>query len=344
MVLPHAAVWLPSVQTAAELDTLLHQEYDRVLHDPEQNLAPYRRLLLYDALGPTAAFATPAERTTQLKAGLLPLSRADRVRTRMALQTAQHVLPIWDTEIAHVPYLLPAEITNDLRYMLDVMVEFDLPAEVRPPLLALLAARPVDYDALQAQATRIAPGLPTAQAALLDELIQMSIRLRQADPESCLRLAMDPSLLIHRVVAESTFLAVAKTELPRYTLDLAEAVWQGALDPAAVLLHRALIYQRLGTHLGLAEDELPARAFDVVTATYEALNQALGFGPFDGVQIAPDTREWTLMGTDAAAAAAVRAFSGIFDGPYATDSFEPERQRAFLGMVADRGHTSGLGG
>ncbi len=323
------AVRLPAIRTAGELDTLLRQEYDRVLRDPEHNLAPYRRLLLYDALGPTAAFAPPAERVAQLEAGKLSLTRADRVRARIALLTALHVLPIWDAEIAHVPYLLPAEIANDIRYMLDVMVEFDLPIDVRPPLQALLAARPVDDDALYAQATRIAGGLPTAQAALLDELIQMRIRLHQADPDRCLRLAMDPGLLVHRAVAEGTFLAVVSTELPQYTLDLAEAVWHGTVDPAAVLPHRALIYQGLGTNLGLAEDELPTRAFDVVTATYEALNQVLGFGPFDGVQIAPDTREWTLMGTDAAAAAAVRASSGVFEGPYATDSFDPQRQRAF---------------
>jgi hypothetical protein len=324
-----AAVWLPPIRTASELDTFLHQEYDRVLHDPEHNLAPYRRLLLYDALGSTAAFATPVERVAQLQAGKLSLTRADRVRARIARQTAHYVLPIWDAEIAHVPYLLPAEIESELRYILDVMIEFDLPPEVRPPLLALLAARPVDYEALYAQVPHIASELPTAQAALLDELIQMSIRLRQADSARCLRLALDPNLLLHRAVAEGTFLAVASTELPQYTLDLAEAMWQGAADPAAVLPHKALISQILGTNLGLADEELPARAFDVVNATYEALNQVLGFGPFDGVQITPDTREWTLLGTDAAAAAAVRAFSGVFDGPYATDTFDPERQRVF---------------
>jgi hypothetical protein len=257
-------VWLPTICTADELDLLLHHEYAYVAQDPEHGLAPYRRLLLYDALGPTCAFATPAERIAQLKVGVLRLTRADRVRARIALQTAPHVLPIWDAEIAHVPLLLPPEIENDIRYILDVMVEFDLPPEVRPPLLALLAARPVEYPRLQEQAAIIADSLPAAQAALLHELIQMGIRLSQADRDICLRLEMDPSLIVYRAVAEGTFLAVPKPELPRYTLDLAEAVWRGEIDPAAVLRYRALIHQMLGTNLGFAEEELPARAFDVV--------------------------------------------------------------------------------
>jgi hypothetical protein len=286
-------------------------------------------LLLYDAFGPTCAFATPAERVTQLKASVLPLTRADRVRARIALQTAQYVLSIWDAEIAHVPLLLPAEIENGIRYSLDLMVEFDLPPETRPPLLALLATQPVDYPRLREQAALIASSLPTAQAALLHELIHMGIRLSQADHDNCLRLELDSNLLLHWAVADGTFLAVAITELPRYTLDLAEAVWHNEVDPAAVLPYKALIYQVLGTNLGLAEEELPARAFDVATSTYEAFNQVLGFGPFDGIQITPDTRERALLGTGAAAAAAVRAFSGVFDGPYATDTFDPQRQRAF---------------
>lgn len=321
--------WLPAIPTAAALEALLQQEYQRVQRDPEHNLAPARRLLLYDALGPTAVAATPIAWVDQLRAGMLPRTRADRVRARIALQTARRVLPIWDAEIMHVPYLLPPEIANDIRYMLDVMVEFDLPVEVRPPLLALLAARPVDYDALDAQATRIAADLPAAQAALLDELIQMSKRLLQADPERCLRLALDPKLLLDRAVAEGTFLAVADTELPQYTLDLAEAVWRGAVDPAAALPYLGLIDQIMGTNLGLADDELPTRAFDVLAATYEALSQVLGFGPFDGVAISPDTREAALLGSDAAAAAAVRAASGVFDDFFATESFDPQRQRAF---------------
>jgi hypothetical protein len=322
-------MWLPTIRTAGELNRQLHHEYARVTQDPEHGLAPYRRLLLYDALGPTCAFATPAERVAQLKAGVLPLTRADRVRARIALQTALYVLPIWDAEIAHVPLLLPSEIENDIRYILDVMVEFDLPGEVRPSLLALLAARPVEYSRLQEQAATIADSLPAAQAALLQELIQMGIRLSRADRDRCLRFELDRSLIVHRAVAEGTFLAVPKTELPRYTLDLAEAVWQGEVDPAAVLPYQAIIYQMLGTNLGFAEEELPARAFDVVRSAYEALNQVLGFSPFDGVQITPDTSEWSLLGTDAAAASAVRAFSGVFDGPYATDTVDPQRQRAF---------------
>lgn len=322
-------MYLPTIRTVKELNTLLHQEYTRVAQDSEHNLAPYRRLLLYDALGPTCAFTTPAEQIAQLKACRLSLTRADRMRARIALQTAKYVLSIWDAEIAHVSLLLPAEIENNIHYALNLMAEFDLPPQHRSPLLALLATRSVDYPRLREQVALIVDTLPPAQATLFYELIQMGISLSQADPGNCLRLELNSNLLLHWAVADGTFLAVANTELPQYTLDLAEAVWHNEVDLAAVLSYKAIIYQILSSNLGLVDEELPARAFDVATSTYEALNQALGFGPFDGVQITPDTREWALMGTGAAAASAVRAFSGIFDGPFATNMFDPQRQRAF---------------
>ena len=68
---------------------------------------------------------------------------------------------------------------------------------------------------------------------------------------------------------------------------------------------------------------------DVCEAADEAVNQALGLGPFNHLEISADTTEEELMGKGAAGSAAVKAWSNIYNGGLSTRSFDASRRREF---------------
>ena len=320
---------LPSIHTAADRDTILHAEFTHIQGHPQHNFAPYRRLFIYDALGPTWAAAHDYERQRELANAPLPLTRADRIRARIAIATAYHVLPLWDAIIPHYTCFSAAEMENHLRYSLEVMIEFDLPTALRNTLLPVVRTSPVEYAKLSILIAPSLSALPPDQATLLQTLIQMGEHYQTGEPSDCLRMTLPPALHLHWGVGDTTFLAVPLTELPIYTLNLAEAVLYGTITAAEVMPLRNILETMVGTYLGHDQDTLPAQAFDVYAATYEALQQALGRHPFNGIAITPTTTELEVAGIDAAAAPAVRAVSGIFEDTYPTDRWDGERQLAF---------------
>lgn len=320
---------VPLVHTLNDLEQRIEHELARVRRDSNHQFAPYRRMLLYAALGPTYSFPTEVDRTAQIKAGTLLLTRADRVRTRLALLTATHVLPIWDTELAGSRLATSAQIEREIQYMLRVIMELDLPTVMSPALSVLLTMKSMDYTQFQTLVNSAAHELTDSQRAILHELIADGIRAHQMGSSTCLRLPLNLNLLTERLIGKGSYLAVTNAEIPQYTCALANALLQGDLDSAAGLQQSALIAEGLGTFLGWDEEEVPDRALDCATAALEALYQALGYSPFRRNTINPTTTEEFVSGQGVAAAAAVRADSGIFEGLAATDTFDPERQLRF---------------
>lgn len=72
---------------------LLSKSLEHVRLHPEHALSPYQRLEIYDAFGPTYYSVQGQSRYASLDT--FQLTHADRVRARLALITAQHVLPLW---------------------------------------------------------------------------------------------------------------------------------------------------------------------------------------------------------------------------------------------------------
>lgn len=66
----------PAPRSAAELERLLRRELEMVAQHPEHRLDPRRRLLIYDALGPTYAFPSDRQRAEKIRQGALHLTRA----------------------------------------------------------------------------------------------------------------------------------------------------------------------------------------------------------------------------------------------------------------------------
>src|SRR6185295_16791575 len=109
------------------------------------------------------------------------------------------------------------------------------------------------------------------------------------------------------------------TELPVHTLQLAEGLLRGTVDPSNAITQSGDIRECFGNFL----------AYDVGKATYEALNQALGLGPFDRQEVTSMTTDAWLMGEGAAAAPALKAYSGVFADTISTTEYDPDKQQEF---------------
>jgi hypothetical protein len=100
------------------LQALIDHEIAAIQRDPNHALLPYRRLMMYDAFGPTFRFETYTERIQILQDGRLLLTRADRVRARLALLVAQYVLPLWQSSLEKAQLLTPERIDEQLHFIL----------------------------------------------------------------------------------------------------------------------------------------------------------------------------------------------------------------------------------
>jgi hypothetical protein len=192
-------------------------------------------------------------------------------------------------------------------------------------LLLLATRRRVDFAAAVAPilATALVPPT-TTQMAVLDELLTGAQLVWATPRKDTVALPLNPQL----AGARSLF-CIPATQLPTHLLQLAQAVLAGQVTSNQALRQSGDMQTILGNNLGEDEDEFPAQAYAVAAAAAEALNQALGLGPFDHQEITPQTSDAMLLGAGAAAAPAHHAACGIFDGVYATDAFDPLAQQTF---------------
>jgi hypothetical protein len=308
-----------------QLQTLLDHEIAAVQRAPDHALLPYRRLTMYDAFGPTFRSETYLDRIQILQAGRLPLTRADRVRARLAILTAQRVFPLWYTALEEVGLLLPERIEAEMHSLLSGFVELNLSPEVQPPLLAYLAGSTVDYQHLRVQIAALAPhDLDSAKRVIWQECVTAGIIATSAAPTAAVRIPLDPGL-----VEQRSIYSMPITELPVHNLQLAEGLLRGTVDPSNAIAQSGDIRECFGNFLGYDEEVFPAQAYDVGMASYEALNQALGLGPFDRQEVTSTTTDAWLLGEGAAAAPALKAYSGVFEGTISTTEYDPDKQQEF---------------
>jgi hypothetical protein len=307
------------------VQTLIDQEVAAILQHPDHALLPFRRLMLYDAFGPTFGSTTYEERVQILQNGQLPLTIADRVRARLAILTAYHVLPLWYPSLEASGLLDPIRIEPEIRALLSEMVRLYVVTGAQQNLIAQLGKSSIDYSLLKKQISSLEPHeIDSTKRAIMQECADAGIVVSSSPITAIVRISLDPRLAEHR----SVYL-LPITELPIHNLQLAEGVLKGTVNPRNGLSQSSDIRECFGNFLGYEEEELPARAYDVGMATYEALNQALGLGPFDRQEITPTTTDAFLIGEGAAAAAGLKAYSGVFEDNISTSLYNPEKQLEF---------------
>ena len=309
-----------------EVQELIEQELAVLQRAPEQALLPYRRLQLYAAFGPTYHSATFTERIDMIRAGQLPLTLADRVRTRLAILTAQHVLPFWFSALDDTNYVTPESITSEVHYFLGEYVNQPLDAGVQARLAPTLERTPLDFQQLRDQIEGFGAGeIDDSVRSILLTYVSIGL-LTSTDPRALgAQFILDP-----RIVGSWPFFTVPTVVTPLYMLQLATHVLDGSIEPRLVLDQMDDMHTALGNSLGFDELEGPMRAVFVCDAAYEALNQSLGLGPFDFVEITPTTTDEDLAGRGAAAAAALQAYAGIYVGHVPVGyEFDPVLRRAF---------------
>jgi hypothetical protein len=298
----------------------LIEQYSRSLNmDSSFTLLPFHRLTLYDAFGPTYASENHAERIAMLQRGVLPLTSADRARAQLALLTAQHVLPMWLPLLEETGFLEVSQLEDNICFGLYEMVTLETSPEVQSVLIPLLDERPVDwkhlYDRLIGE-----PGLAQHHRAIMAEYVAVGMQFSTGHSV----VSLDQQLAPHRNI-----FWMPTVVLPFHMLQLAEGLLRNEISPATGVAQRGDIHVSLGNFLGYAEEEFSAQAHDICFACYEALNQALGLGPFDGMHIDQHTTDEQLEGFGAAAGAAVKAYAGLFFNTISTPEFDPVKRRAF---------------
>lgn len=298
----------------------LIEQYSISLHtNASFTLLPFHRLTLYDAFGSTYASENLAERIAMLERGVLPLTSADRARAQLALLTAQYVLPMWLPLLDETGFLEVSQLEDNICCGLYEMVTLETSPAVQSVLIPLLTERPVDwkclYDRLIGE-----PGLAQHHRAMMAEYVAVGMQFSTGQRV----VSLDQRLAPHRNI-----FWMPTVLLPFHILQLAEGLLRNEISPATGVDQLGDIEVSLGNFLGYDEEEFSAQAYDICFACYEALNQALGLGPFDGVQIDQHTTDEQLEGVGAAASAAVKAYAGLFFNTISTSEFDPVKRRAF---------------
>ena len=82
-----------------KLTEITQLELRKLESDANSDLSPLTRSHIYDAIGPTRRSTSYSERYRQASEGKLELTRADRVRARLAILSARKVIPLWETQL-----------------------------------------------------------------------------------------------------------------------------------------------------------------------------------------------------------------------------------------------------
>lgn len=295
-----------------------------VAQRPDHALHPHERLALYAALGPTFASASHAERIAQIQADHLPLTRADRVRARLALLSVKRVLPQWTEAMASTSLLSAHGLLEFFPFLVKEWLRFQGLTDTTLLIPPIPLDRPIDPQTMINLDMYVKETLGPIPTAVFQEL-QTWFQAAQAAPShALLHYALNPQLAAHRPI-----MILPTAILPYQALQLADGVLAGIIPPHRGLEQASdLSYNIMGNDLG-TDESFPTQAYALVAATAEALYQALGLGPFDRQEVTPTTTDADLEGKGAAAAAAHLAACGIFDGVYATAEFDPLAQQHF---------------
>ncbi len=314
----------------AATQALIAAELDAVQRNLRYDLKPGRRVAIYDSFGPSFAPADYIERIGCIQAGKRILTTADRVRARLAILTGWHVLPIWQHTLTAAGLLSAEGTVQEVRYLLGGLVENHIISEKRTALLSLLNTSSFNGEQVWAGLASLTAqevnssiwSLAELQATMLELLIAA---LPAATRKHPLLVAQQryPPLPAWR---KSVLAHVLNHDLPQHLLHLAGAVLDESASLQRVFEESSEVHEILGNYLGYDEDELPGHAYAVAGAAYEALHQSLGLGPFNGLQIDETTTDEDSPG--AAAAAALKAYAGIFDGGILM-AFVPQKRREF---------------
>lgn len=308
-----------------DLQHLLARERALLAQAPEQALRPLSRIEIYAAIGPTYLSTSHDDRIALIRSGQAQLTRADRVRARLALLTAEYVLPLWFSALEEFGFLEEDSLAAEFYYALSELVRLHVADAAQPTLNAFLEATPVNYATLREQVERLSSdAVAEAQRSVLLEFIAIGhlLAANAADSADCFTL--DPRL----VEARSVF-RMPLAVIPLHTLQLARGLLDGTASARNALAQQEELFEGLGNNFGYADEDFPARAYYVCLAAAEALKQALGLGPFDRQRVTAATTDEVLEGEGAAAAPALKAYSGIFMGTLATNKYDAEKRREF---------------
>lgn len=313
------------MQIPNQVQSLIDRELAQLQADPTATVLPVTRLALYDAFGPTFASSSPSDRVDRIRRGTSTLTAADRVRARLAVLTAHHVLPLWLDSLDEAGLLAPEMVDDETRSLIQEFVHQHVAPEGQTALLALIRQHPLDYQGLHhAVLTVDAAHMDTIPRSMLVEAVTLNGAVRTYGTPHQIPIPLNPQLAPYRSIFFVPLVAV-----PSYILQLAEGVLDGSIAAQIALDHLGDIQEGLGTMLGYAEEDFSAQAYDICLAVAEALSQTLGLGPFDGLEITATRTDEDLIGKGAAAAAAVKAFSGIFEDQLSTRDYDAERRRSF---------------
>lgn len=288
-------------------------------------LLPYERLEMYAALGKTAYSENYVDRIMRIQSNTLALTRADRVRAQLSLLTAQHVLPLWEKNLMSRKLLSVTYVLNEIPIVIEqLMRQWNIYYD-EDAFFVYVDRNPLDFVGLATFVEGAAQGtLLPSQVAVLQELIVGAQKVQETASSASLSFPLDPRLAEHRSV-----FALPLVAIPHHILQLAQGILSGTISSHSGLAQSSDVDTLLGNNLGQDEELFPAQAYDVVAAAAEALNQAIGLGPFDGEAVSPTTTDAQLFGKGAAAAAAHKAACGLFEDLYSTNQFDPIAQRVF---------------
>lgn len=298
--------------------------YEEMLNDDHHQVFPRQRLALYDAFGPTYALSYE-QRIAALAANSVVLTHADQVRARLALLTAQHVLPLWFEVLAPFGLLAPEQVAEELQLSIEELVRLSETVPTNIPAGAITDHRSIHFELWEAYLSHADRQSFAAHThAILQDYTANGIRIQRLPPTAQAHLHLRADLAPYR-----SALNVPMTGLPMHMVQLAEGVHHQTVQPGDAFAQLGDLHTILGNYMGYDEDTFPAQAYDVAEAAYEALKQALGLGPFDHLEITDATRDTDLMGRGAAAAAANKAWSGLFEDTYSCEGYDPPKQKAF---------------
>lgn len=304
------------------VQALLDAEFTLLQHSPEQAFLPARRLAIYAAFGPTYASSSFEERIARIRAGQIMLTRADRVRARLALLTAQHVVPLWFAALDEAQLLTADRITDAMCYAFRQITLEHGATHIQEALDALFASGPISIEQLHVALNQLpANTLDLRQRSVLEEYVVIGETVATVPSIAEVDIVLNPALAEVRSIYTMPIVA-----WPAHILELTQGVLEQRIATKTALTQSGDIYDALGN---LFEEDMPAQAHDVGMALAEALSQSVGLGPFDHQAITPSTTEEWLLGRGAAAAAALKAYSGVFDGIYATEEYDLEKRRSF---------------
>ena len=310
------------MQKLAEITQL---ELRKLESDANYDLSPLTRLHIYDAIGPTRRSSSYSERYDRAIQGKLKLTRADRVRAQLAILSAHKVIPLWEGELLSMDWCKRDTQEQAAREALEQLALLHAPKSWHERLCSVSYKPECPLETLAGDARSFAQELSngTLRALFMENADWLQL-VNDAPAGGQVRFALS----FRNCEFRSPF-TVPSSEIPNYLLTLAEGLIDGTFDPTAIGALSCDIHALLGNCLGFDEEYIPAQMLDVCEAADEAVNQALGLGPFNSLEIGADTTDDELMGKGAASAAGVKAWSGIYQDGLSTRFFDASRRREF---------------